>query len=133
MQTLTRVTYSGSGSGADPSAAALGPAIHHVHLKDTQLFDDELALTGVLDPRPWDDPHRRSWVFRTIGKGHPSSFWKAFVDVLREAGYDDVLSIENEDPLLPGTEGVAEAAEFMGEIVGNLRVTNEGWANGRSK
>jgi sugar phosphate isomerase/epimerase len=91
---------------------ALGPAVHHVHLKDTELYDDELALTGVLDPRPWDDPAHRSWVFRTIGEGHPASFWGAFARALDEIGYDDVLSIENEDPLLPGTDGVRRAVDF---------------------
>src|SRR5579859_2150037 len=29
---------------------ALGPALFHVHLKDTQLLDEELAINGVLDP-----------------------------------------------------------------------------------
>lgn len=91
------------------SVAALGPAIHHVHLKDIELFDRELALTGILDHRPWDDPHHRSWIFRTIGHGHPAPFWRSFIAALREVGYDDVLSIENEDPLLPGRAGVTEA------------------------
>lgn len=98
-------------------AAALGPAVHHVHLKDTELFDDQLAVNGVLDPRPWDDAANRSWIFRTIGKGHPASFWKAFLGALAEAGYDDVLSIENEDPVLPGKAGVTEATRFINEVL----------------
>jgi len=97
---------------------ALGPAVHHVHLKDTELYDDELALTGVLDPRPWDDPAHRSWVFRTIGQGHPASFWGAFLDALSEIGYDDVLSIENEDPVLAGQAGVREAVAFLSRLAG---------------
>jgi sugar phosphate isomerase/epimerase len=32
---------------------------------------------------------------------------------LREVGYDDVLSIENEDVSQPAEEGVEEAAAFM--------------------
>ena len=39
--------------------------------------------------------------------------WSAFVRSLREAGYDDVLSIENEDVSQPAEEGVKEAAAFM--------------------
>ncbi len=99
----------------DPArvVAALGPAIHHVHLKDTQLFEDELALNGVLDPRSWDDPENRSWVFRAIGQGQPAATWRAFLEALDAAGYDDVLSIENEDPLLPGEAGVREAISFL--------------------
>jgi sugar phosphate isomerase/epimerase len=95
---------------------ALGPAVHHVHLKDLELFDDELALSGVLDGRPWDDPSHRSWIFRTIGKGHPASFWRSFLDALRDVGYDEDLSIEHEDPLLPGRAGVSEAARFLASL-----------------
>jgi len=96
--------------------AALGPAVHHVHLKDTELYDGELALNGVLDARPWDDPTRRSWVFRAIGRGHPASFWDAFVGALAQAGYDDALSIENEDVLLPGESGVREALTLLDSL-----------------
>lgn len=93
--------------------AALGPAVHHVHLKDTELYPDELALNGVLDYRSWDDPANRSWVFRAIGRGQPASFWDAFVAALHEAGYDDALSIENEDVQLPGEAGVREALTLL--------------------
>ena len=50
---------------------ALGPAVHHVHLKDTELADEEVALAGVLDQRPFDASGHRAWRFRTIGKAHP--------------------------------------------------------------
>jgi sugar phosphate isomerase/epimerase len=47
--------------GMDPLAAirALGPAVHHVHLKDTAINPEEVALAGVLDRRSFDDPARR--------------------------------------------------------------------------
>lgn len=109
---------------------ALGPAVHHVHLKDTQLFEDELAINGVLDYRDWNDPEHRSWVFRTVGEGHPAPVWKAFLDALTLSCYDDVLSIENEDVLLPGKAGVGQAAEFISSLIeieppqsGNARLT----------
>lgn len=103
----------------DPVAVirALGPAVHHVHLKDTQLVPDRVALAGVLDQHPFDDPANRAWVFRTIGHGHDASFWSSFVDALVEVGYDDVLSIENEDELQGAEEGVREAANFMRPII----------------
>jgi sugar phosphate isomerase/epimerase len=99
----------------DPIAVirALGPAVHHVHLKDTVLNPDQLALAGVLDQRSFADPEERAWVFRTIGRGHDAAFWRSFVTALRGVGYDGALSIENEDASLPPAEGVAEAAAFM--------------------
>lgn len=93
--------------------SVLGAAVHHVHLKDAQLFGDELALNGVLDFRSWDDPAHRSWVFRTVGHGQPVEVWRAFLDALRGIGYKDALSIENEDLLLPGEAGVREAVSFI--------------------
>ena len=99
---------------------ALGPAVFHVHLKDTGLLDDELALNGVLDPRPWEEPEHRSWVFRTVGEGRPAAVWLAFLRALDEIGYDDELSIENEDPFLPGESGVRRAVEFMTSAVPEL-------------
>lgn len=103
----------------DPLAVvrALGPAVYHVHLKDTQLVPDQVALAGVLDQRPFADPASRAWIFRTIGRGHGVDFWSAFVRELRAAGYDDVLSIENEDVVQPAAEGVEEAASFMGPLI----------------
>lgn len=92
---------------------ALGPAVHHVHLKDTEMFDRELALNGVLDYRDWNDPERRGWIFRTVGHGQPVEVWRAFLQALREIGYEDALSIENEDVLLPGELGVKEAVSFI--------------------
>jgi sugar phosphate isomerase/epimerase len=105
--------------------AALGPAVHHVHLKDTELYPDELALNGVLDCRSWDDPANRSWVFRAIGRGHPASFWDAFVAALAQAGYDDALSIENEDVQLPGESGVREALALLDSLPALRRVRAE--------
>lgn len=103
----------------DPPAVVrtLGSAVHHVHLKDTEIVPDQVALAGVLDQRPFEDPANRAWIFRTIGRSHGPDFWLAFVRELQAAGYDDVLSIENEDALQPAVEGVLEAAAFMTEIL----------------
>ncbi|MEO8229098.1 MAG: sugar phosphate isomerase/epimerase [Chloroflexota bacterium] len=103
----------------DPLAVVrtLGSAVHHVHLKDTEIVPDQVALAGVLDQRPFEDPANRAWIFRTIGRSHGPDFWLAFVRELQAAGYDDVLSIENEDALQPAVEGVLEAAAFMTEIL----------------
>ena len=84
----------------DPLAAAraLGTAVYHVHMKDTEVQADQVALAGVLDNRPFATPEERAWVFRTVGRAHPAAYWS---DVRRrpgEVGYDDSLSIEQEDP-----------------------------------
>jgi sugar phosphate isomerase/epimerase len=104
----------------DPIAVvrALGPAVHHVHLKDTQLLPDQVAIAGVLDQRPFDDPAHRAWVFRTVGSVHGPAFWSAFLAALREAGYDDVLAIENEDAGLSPEAGVEVSAAFMRPLLG---------------
>jgi len=92
---------------------ALGPAVFHVHLKDTEMRADSLAVNGVLDATPFNALDHRSWIFRTVGQGHPASFWKSFLGSLAEIGYDDVLSIENEDPLQPEQVGAKQAADFI--------------------
>jgi len=104
----------------EPAAAArsLGPAVHHVHLKDVAYNDAQLGLAGVLDNRPFAEPFERAWTFCTVGKGHGPEFWAGFLAALGQAGYDDVLSIENEDPLEPATEGVVNAAAFISGLLG---------------
>jgi sugar phosphate isomerase/epimerase len=103
----------------DPVAVirALGPAVQHVHLKDTEIVPDQVAIAGVLDQRTFDDPTNRAWVFRTAGSVHGQEFWSAFVATLREVGYDDVLAIENEDAGLTPEAAVREAARFMRSVL----------------
>ena len=105
--------------GIDPIAAirVLGDAIFHVHAKDTQIFSTNLPSTGVLDTKPYTDERNRSWIFRTCGYGHGADWWKDFVSTLRLFGYDNVLSIEHEDSLMSGEEGLRKAARFLNEIV----------------
>ena len=103
----------------DPLAVirALGPAIHHVHLKDTELVPEQVAIAGVLDQRPFGDPSRRAWIFRAAGSVHGREFWSAFVAALQDVGYDDVLAIENEDPRTTPETAVDDAARFMRSVL----------------
>ena len=105
--------------GIDPIAAirVLGEAIFHVHAKDTQIYDRNLPLTGVLDTKPYTDEKHRSWIFRTCGYGHGESWWREFASTLRMYGYDSVLSIEHEDSLLSAEEGLSRAAQFLNGVV----------------
>lgn len=103
---------------------ALGDAVYHVHLKDVAMVQDQVALAGVLDHRPFESPTERAWNFRTVGTGHDSVFWRAFIAALRGVGYDGVLSIEHEDRSGAPMIGVVESAAFMRPIIdGSLPAT----------
>jgi sugar phosphate isomerase/epimerase len=105
--------------GIDPVAAirVLGDAIFHVHAKDTQIYERNLPLTGVLDTKPYTDERNRAWIFRTVGYGHGAEWWSEFISTLRMYGYDYVLSIEHEDSLLSPEEGLTKAIRFLEAIV----------------
>jgi sugar phosphate isomerase/epimerase len=104
----------------DPLAviADLGEAVYHVHLKDTEIIADQVALAGVLDTRPFDDPEKRGWIFRAVGSVRDAAWWSSFIAALRAVGYDDVLSIENEDVTLPAEQAVRNTAAFMRPLLG---------------
>jgi sugar phosphate isomerase/epimerase len=110
--------------GMDPLAVIreLGDAIAHVHLKDTEIIADQVAIAGVLDQRPFDRPAERAWVFRSAGSVHGVEFWSAFIDALAATGYDDALAIENEDVSVTPEQGVELAAAFMRPLLEERRV-----------
>jgi sugar phosphate isomerase/epimerase len=114
----------------DPIAAIrlLGDAIFHVHAKDTQIYERNLPLTGVLDTKPYTDERNRSWIFRTCGYGHGEEWWREFVSTLRMFGYDYVLSIEHEDSLLSAEEGLTRAAGFVHQVVPREKAGAAWWA-----
>jgi len=101
--------------GADPLAAtrALGDAIYHVHAKDTRIDAVNAAVNGVIDTVPAERLRERAWGYVTLGYGHGEAWWREFCVGLRLAGYDDVLSIEHEDLLLPPEEGVRRSVALL--------------------
>ena len=105
--------------GIDPIAAIrlLGDSIFHVHAKDTQIYNVNLPMTGVLDTKRYTDEKNRSWIFRTVGYGHSNQWWTEFISTLRMYGYDYVLSIEHEDSLMSADEGLTKAASFLNNIM----------------
>lgn len=105
--------------GIDPSAAVrkLKECIFHVHAKDTKIDPIVVQENGVLDNRPYAEEEKRSWLFRTVGYGNDYSFWKELMSALRMIGYDYVLSIEHEDSLMSGEEGLEKAVAFLKEVM----------------
>jgi sugar phosphate isomerase/epimerase len=103
----------------DPIAAirVLGDSIFHVHAKDTQIYERNLPMTGVLDTKSYTDERNRAWIFRTCGYGHGEGWWRELVSTLRMFGYDYVLSIEHEDSLMSPEEGLTKAAAFLNGLV----------------
>jgi sugar phosphate isomerase/epimerase len=105
--------------GMDPLKVvrALKDAIFHVHAKDCKIDPSNTELNGVLDAKPYGNEIQRSWIFRSVGYGHDVSWWKDFVSQLRLVGYDHVLSIEHEDSLMDGAEGLKKAFATLKEAV----------------
>jgi sugar phosphate isomerase/epimerase len=91
----------------------IGPSIVHVDAKDTAVDAGNVATEGLLDLPSREDHHARPWIFRSVGAGHDIAFWTAFVVALRSVGYDGVISIEHEDPLLGVDDGLRMAAETL--------------------
>jgi sugar phosphate isomerase/epimerase len=105
--------------GIDPVKAIryLGSSIYHFHAKDTALDPINLPIKGVLDSDPYEDIAGRSWVFRSVGYGHPESDWRDMVSALRTVGYDFVMSIEHEDGLASRQEGLLKAVQTLKNVL----------------
>jgi len=103
--------------GADPLEAVrlLGEAgaLAHVHAKDTWLNETVIRAQGVLDTGPRDRIAQRAWAFRTVGYGQGERAWRDLISALQTAGYDGVLSVEHEDPLLGVEDGLAKAVHLL--------------------
>ena len=52
-----------------------------------------------------------------MGYGNGATFWKELISALRIVGYDYVLSIEHEDSLMSGEEGLRKAVAFLKEVM----------------
>ncbi len=105
--------------GMDPVAAIreLQGAIYFFHAKDVRVDEANAHKNGVLDNKPYGDILHRSWSFRTVGWGHDAKVWKDMVSALRATGYDGYLSIEHEDGLMSGREGLCKAISFMKDVL----------------
>jgi len=107
--------------GIDPVAAIkiLGEAdaIYHFHAKDTYLDQDNINMYGLTDMQPYGDVKTRAWTFRSVGEGHSLETWSQIIAALRIYGYDYVLSIEHEDPIMSVGEGLNRAITNLKSII----------------
>ena len=92
-------------------------AIFHFHAKDTKVDAINTAVNGVLDTQHYSEELTRSWIFRSVGYGHGEDYWKAIASELRLAGYDYAISIEHEDSLMSGKEGLLKAIGFLKRVM----------------
>jgi sugar phosphate isomerase/epimerase len=83
--------------------------IGFAHGKDAIVHDHRVPFDGRLD--------RRSWRFATVGDGHGVDWWASFANALTEAGYDDVISVEYEDPTRSPEESVVKAARALDDAL----------------
>jgi sugar phosphate isomerase/epimerase len=89
-------------------------ALFHAHMKDTVMFQNNVAKYGVLnfafDPK---ELPQASETFRAVGYGHSANTWEDIVRTYMEVGYQGILSIEHEDPLLASEVGVPRALAVL--------------------
>lgn len=77
--------------------------VFHAHAKDTEMLEEGEYRYGIfgrqIDPIPWKSGW---WRYRMPGSGEID--WSKFISTLQENGYNNVLSIEHEDPIWEGSE-----------------------------
>ncbi len=96
-------------------------ALFHAHMKDTVLYKDNVAKYGVLNfAFDKEELPLASETFRSVGYGHSANTWKEIVRTYMEVGYKGILSIENEDPILPGEVGVQRALTVLKNVRAEL-------------
>ncbi|GAA4066454.1 sugar phosphate isomerase/epimerase [Amphibacillus indicireducens] len=118
--------------GIDPVAAVkiLGKAgaIHHFHAKDTYIDQDNVNMYGLTDMQPYDHVQTRAWTFRSVGYGHSIQVWSDIISALRTYGYDYVISIEHEDPIMSVEEGFKKAVQNLKSINISEEAADMWWA-----
>lgn len=118
--------------GIDPVAAIkiLGKenAIVHFHAKDTFIDQENVNMHGLTDMQPYGDVQTRAWTFRSVGCGHSVQEWSDMMSALRTYGYDYVVSIEHEDPLMSVDEGFSRAVKNLQSVLIEEQPTEMWWA-----
>jgi sugar phosphate isomerase/epimerase len=100
-------------------------AIYHAHMKDTAFNSTNVERYGVLNfASSKSDLPDASESFRAVGYGHSADLWKNVIAAYVDVGYDGMLSIENEDPILSGEVGVERAAFVLKNVRAELLAGN---------
>lgn len=100
-------------------------ALFHAHMKDTLMFKENLAKYGVLNfGSHKEELPEASETFRAVGYGHSASTWKEIVRAYMDVDFQGIMSIENEDPYLPGEVGVERAAYVLKNVRAELLGTS---------
>jgi sugar phosphate isomerase/epimerase len=96
-------------------------ALYHAHMKDTVMFKKNVDRYGVLNfAFDTSELPQASETFRSVGYGHSANTWKEILRAYMEVGYQGILSIENEDPILPGDVGVERAVYVLKNVRNEL-------------
>jgi sugar phosphate isomerase/epimerase len=92
-------------------------AIFHAHMKDTVFFPENVNKYGVLNfAFETSELDSASETFRAVGYGHSASLWKSIVKAYMDIGFEGIMSIENEDPILAGEVGVERAVYVLKNV-----------------
>jgi sugar phosphate isomerase/epimerase len=95
--------------------------LFHAHMKDTVIVPELKAEYGVLNfPEDPAKATEGSVYFRAVGYGHGAQLWKRVVKTYMDVGFEGILSIENEDPILSGEVGVERAAYVLKNVRAEL-------------
>ncbi|MGE8204649.1 sugar phosphate isomerase/epimerase family protein [Heyndrickxia sp. NPDC080065] len=103
-------------------------AIHHFHAKDTYIDQDNVNMYGLTDMQPYGEVRTRAWSFRSVGCGHGLQEWSDMMSALRTYGYDYVVSIEHEDPLMSIDEGFRRAVKNLQSVLIEEKPADMWWA-----
>ena len=92
---------------------ALGPAVHHVHGKDTRIERGLADINGLLELKEVTDVANRSWNYVAVGAGHDLQWWKEFFSVVGMMGYDGWVSLEMEDFTMSTEAGIRSSVDAL--------------------
>lgn len=104
--------------GADPLTVAreLSGCIYHVHIKDVRI-ESAAGANTLLDTKGVLEFAARSWNYVTPGSGHGEDWWRQFIAILKYAGYDGPLSIEQEDYTIPTMDALRQGTALMQAVL----------------
>lgn len=94
--------------------------IYHAHAKDTEILVAGRNTFGIYGRQLEATTPTEWWRYRLPGYGHVD--WARYIDTLYQVGYDDVLSLEHEDPVWSDTpelamRGLALAQQFLAQYL----------------